>query len=81
MLVRECSAQVEFLHAEIFTCSDFHDCASKSSLLVCRVSDGEFHPANKGCLEHGNEHLEVLQPACRAREQPEEEHREIQQDP
>lgn len=80
MLVLECSAQVEFLDVENKHFSDLRVCASKSSVLVLRVSDGEFHPANKGCLEHGDEHLEVLQPACGAHEQPEVKHRGIQQD-
>lgn len=80
MPVLECLDQVAFLDVEITNSSDFHVCASTSSVLLLRVSDGEFHPANKGCLEHGDEHLAVLQPACRAHERPEVEHREIQPD-
>lgn len=79
MLVLEFSARVPFL--EIIRFSHFHLCVSKRSFLVLRVSDGEFHSTNKGRLEHGDEHLEVLQPACGAHEQTEVKHRETCQGP
>lgn len=75
MLVLDFSARVPFLEIILFF-PNFHPCVSKRSFLVLRVSDGEFHATNQGCVEHGDEHLEVLQPACGAHEQPEVKPRE-----
>lgn len=69
MLLPECSAQVNF--PEIPRFSDLRVCASTPSVLLLRVPDGELHPADQGRPQHGDQRVEVVQPACGACEQPE----------